>query len=210
MTLAFSGDNTFLTYRVQGRNRRSSQMRCSRLSTDYSQVSEESHARQYRALYPHLRIQGTFALTFDFIHYTEFNAGMDWFRDYFYALLNALDPSPMLVSVDARDFLRLGIPVKGPAFGDHTASMTFSPTITFISVADPRDPKNSVYAGDSSSAVLPRSNPVAAQWFYPGSTLNNPGALQRYLYDQAQEAAAVKAAAVQEQIYGMGGKTRAI
>lgn len=180
------------------------QMRCSRLSLTYGVNATESHARRTRAFYPYLRIQGGFALTLDFIGWREYDAGMAWFLQYAADMLNAKNPSPMMVRVDSRNFVRLGIPTTGIGFGDHVGAMVFSPTIMFLSVNDPRDAKTNLLKTSSASQsdlgndkALDQVKAPTAEWFYPESKLNLPGSSQKFLYDAAAAAAADAAAGVQ-------------
>lgn len=189
--------NATLSYQLRGTS--TARLRCKQLSISYGINAEESHAKNTRAFYPHLRVQGTFALTFDFVHWPEYTEAMTWFRRYINALMTSRTPSPMVVTLNARKFVRLGVPTTGISFGDHVGSMVFSPTITFISVADPRDSRSSTLSAKSAShATLPAGNQTSTNWFYPDSKLNHPGALQQYVYDQAQLKAAQQAADLQD------------
>lgn len=202
-SISFRGHNARLAYKLSGAH--VAQLRCPQLVTSFGLNAEESQAKRVRAFYPHLRVQGTFAMRFDFINWAEFNQGMAWFRAYINSLIDARNPSPMVVRLDDRDFVRLGIPTTGVSFGDHTASMVFSPTITFVSVADPRDKKTSIIkTSQASDFSLPTGDPQAADWFYPDSLLSHPGQLQNYLYDRAVDGAADQAAAIQQTATGQG------
>jgi hypothetical protein len=129
---------------------------------------------------------------------------MEWFKTYIEAVIGQEDPSYMQVALDARNFLRLGYPTSGITCGDHVGSMVFSPTINFISVADPRDPNSTITSLNraASSVALPPGQ-TSTNYFYPTSKLNNPGALQSYLYNQQQIAAAAIAAQIQDMINGV-------
>jgi len=181
-SFSHSHANAALTYSNRGVNL--AKARVPKMSFTYAQNSEESHARQHRAYYPHRRSQGNFSLTFACNGWREFNQLVAWFRDYANIVLNldaAAVPPPMTVAVPSRNFLRLGIPSTGLQYGDHIGSLVFNPTIDFLSVSDP---------GDSSTAIL-KINQVSGQsdesgktakpsYFYPTQI----GKLEKYLYDQ--------------------------
>jgi hypothetical protein len=184
-----SSANAALSYTV-GSVQRSALLRCSRLSITYGLESQESHARQRRAFYPHRRNQGTFALTFDHKGWREYSEAMTWFQAY---ARSALDDSgnyagiAMAVSVPARGFTRSGIPTTGMEFGDHTGSMVFSPTINFISVHDPNDNQTGLLGPSQLLNQISRTqengiDPLAANFFYPDSAVNTPGKLDENLY----------------------------
>lgn len=198
-TVNFSGSNARLVYQQGGTH--IAELRCKQLAINYGIVAEESHARGKRAFYPHRRVQGEFTMVFDFKGWREYNRGMAWFQGYFNGLLGWKNPTPMLVRMDSRDFLRWGIPTTGVAYGDHTGSMVFSPAITFVSVSDPNDPSTNILKTNQASNFQAQG-PQSAQWFYPDSTLQRPGALQTYLYNQAQEAAVEKVGYVQNMVTG--------
>jgi hypothetical protein len=200
-SVSFSGANARLSYQQGGTH--IAEMRCRHLADAYGVVAEESHARSKRAFYPHRRVPGSFMMALEFKGWREFNRGMGWFRDYTSALLGWNDPSPMTVRLDARSFLRLAVPTTGIQYGDHTGSMLFSPTITFVSVMDPRDPGTGIVKkNDVSQADLPNGQ-VSSQWFYPDSQLERPGALQQYLYDQSRDTtSSARALYVQNMVTG--------
>jgi hypothetical protein len=197
-SITLSGANARLSYNLRGAH--VAKLRGTQLAVSYGVTAEETHAKRERAFYPHQRVQGTFMLRFDCIHWRESNLVNSWFRNYIEAVIDQQNPSYMQVQLDNRNFLRLAYPTTGVVFGDHKASMVFSPTITFISVADPRDPRSGIQSLNKtvSRATLPPGNQVSTNWFYPTSRLNSPGVLQGYLYNQQQEAAAAAAAKIQD------------
>lgn len=200
-SISLSGANARLSYNLKGAH--IAMLRCKQLSISYGVDAQESHAKRYRAFYPYQRVQGGFAMVFDFVNWAEFHKGMVWFQSYIEAVIDQQNPSYMQVQLDSRSFLRLAYPTTGVAFGDHIGSMVFSPTINFLSVADPRDPKSGISSlNKSASAVSSNGDALATNWFYPTSKLNSPGQLQSYLYDQAQQAAAAKAASIQDTLIG--------
>lgn len=178
-----SNHNCTMTY-LLGDQTNVARLRCKKVEISYAVNSEESHARENRAFYPHRRSQGSFDLTFDFIHWGEFNSAMNWFRSYAYSILGAGAASGIQVAVPWRKFTRIGVPTKGMAFGDHTASMVFSPTISFVSIANPADKLNQNLSARPSSTVE-RKGQLSTTWFYPDSQMSRPGQVQKALYDQA-------------------------
>lgn len=188
--VAVHGANTTLSYMVNGVSNTAA-LRCPRITINYGLNADESHARRVRAFYPHRRSQGGFALTFDCKGFREYRDAMSWFQDYSNAVLdpNVVVPYPVRVTLKARDFDRWGIPTTGMEFGDHTASMVFSPMITFISVADPTDPSANILrlidskegnAQDSVTSEVKGS--MSSMYFYPDSMVNTPGKIEDYLY----------------------------
>jgi hypothetical protein len=202
-SLSLRSANTRISYNLDGSH--IAKLRCKQLAISYSVQADETHSRQNRAFYPYQRVQGGFAMTFEFMGWPEYAEGMNWFRHYIAAMLARKTPSHMLVQMDSRNFVRLGYPTTGTAFGDHTASMVFSPTIVFVSVADPRDPRSAIKSlnREASRSDLSAAGTKQADWFYPESRLQHPGALDQYLHDQQQEEAAAKAAAVQDAAAGV-------
>lgn len=196
--ISLSSANCRLSYSLNGGSH-VAKLRCNKLSISYGVQAQETHSRKHRAFYPFQRVQGQFSMTFEFMGWPEFDEGMSWFRSYINAALSLKTPSYMMVQLDSRNFVRLGYPTTGTAFGDHTASMVFAPTITFVSVADPRDPNSAIQSlnkGVSRSDLSPGS--IQGDWFYPESRLQHPGQLASYLYDKTQEEAAARAAALQD------------
>lgn len=201
-SLTLSSANTRLSYSLAGSH--IAKLRCNRLITSYGVQADETHARKRRAYYPYQRVQGSFAMSFEFIGWDEYNRGMLWFKRYIEDVLAEKKPSYMMVQMDSRKFVRLGYPTTGPQFGDRTASMVFTPTIVFVSVADPRDPNSRIKSLNRgvSHSDLPTAGSTSANWFYPESRLQHPGQLDSYLHDQQEEEAAAKAAAVQDVLTG--------
>lgn len=179
--VSHSNANVVLAYSYKGPN--FAKLRTEDFSFTYSQNSDESHARQHRAYYPHRRSQGSFAVTFTCNGWREFNSMIAWFRTYAAVVLN-LDassvPPPMTLAVPSRNFLRVGIPTTGMQYGDHTGSMVFKPTITFISVSDPTDPSTAILKTTQVSGQTDeRGGPAKPSVFYPTQV----GKLEKTLYD---------------------------
>lgn len=166
-------------------------LRVKQLTTTYTLNSEESHARNNRAFYPHRRSQGTFDITFQFKNWKEYSQAMTWFQDYAKLALQTTNTQPsvvMTVTMPSRNFTRSGVPTTGIEFGDHTGSMVFTPTISFISVNDPDDPSTAVLSTSASKAQISLTqeqgiDPLAWAFFYPDSAVNTPGKLPEALFD---------------------------
>lgn len=164
-------------------------VRCSQIGIAWSLNAEESHARRTRAFYPHQRTQGDFSLQFQCKGWAEQRTLMNWFRAYAGVIMAAgtanrrVVPPPMAVSVPSRKFLRLGFPTTGFTFGDHLGSMLFTPTITFISVSDPADPRASILTTSQvSTTSFKDATSQERDWFYPGSVNNHPQTLLDLIY----------------------------
>lgn len=114
-------------------------VRVRRLAHKWNVVATESHARESRAMYPHQRAVGQFALTLELIGWRESNIFSQFMRTYVYSWQNGNKPT-MLITMAVRNFIRRGVPIKGMEIGDHVGSMVFSPTIIFESAHDPLDP----------------------------------------------------------------------
>lgn len=196
-SISYSHANARLSYSLRGSH--IAKLRCRQLTHSYGVQGAESHAKRFRAFYPFQRVQGNFSMVFEFIHHDEYKRAMDWFRDYIEAVIEQRNPSYMQVQLDARNFLRLGYPTTGVTFGDHTGSMVFAPTISFISVADPRDSKSGIKSLNQSASrdSLPQGQ-TSTNWFYPTSRFNQPGAMAAYIYNAAAQAAAAAAAEIQD------------
>lgn len=196
-SFSHSNPNATLSYSSKGTNL--ARVRVPKLSFTYSQNSQESHARQHRAYYPHRRSQGNFSLTFACNGWREFNRLTAWFREYADIVLNldaAAVPPPMTVAVPSRNFLRLGIPTTGLQYGDHIGSLVFNPTIDFLSVSDPSDSSTAILKISQVSGQSDERNKAAKpSFFYPTQI----GKLEKYLYDQgaAQRAATAAELAIE-------------
>jgi hypothetical protein len=197
--------NMALTYTYQGVYY-SAMVRCTKLAISYSLNSEESHSRQTKAFYPHRRAQGQFAITLALVGWNEYSQAMGWFTRFARQALAMSSNDPALwveVSMPSRKFTRWGIPTTGMNFGDHTASMVFSPTITFISVRDPNDPSTAILSGRANQ-ISRQSNagidPLAVSFFYPSSAVNTPGKLDESLYGPTGALPALPTDQAQQQV----------
>jgi hypothetical protein len=183
-TVICTSANAVLSYRHGGVNL--AKVRCSQVGVDYSVNSEESHASQHRAFYPHRRSQGTFSMVIDLKGQAEFNRVMQWFHSYAKIALSPgmVVPPPMSVVVPSRDFNRLGIPTTGIQFGDYIGSMVFSPQVVFLSVSDLKDLSTSILSSRLASTTQEKNADPATKYFYPDSYTS--GKVARLLYDETQ------------------------
>lgn len=163
------------------------QTRCRGIAHGFDVIAEESHARQTRAFYPRQVADQGFTVTLELRGYREFQAVMDYFRDYAQSFMDAAN-NAMYVVVPSRDFVRLGVPVGGIADGDHVGSNVFLPVIQFESIYDPADPdlvsKSSSTSQYSRFDASTAEGDPAAKFFYPASaSTNDPNADGDLLYD---------------------------
>ncbi len=183
MTLITGIANATLAYQsARGVSR--AKFRVKQIDLEYGVNGDSSVARRWSAFYPRRRNIGTFAITFDFVGWAEYDAGMNWFKGYADTVLSNRLASAMRINIPARNFSRLGVPVDGISFGDHTASMVFSPKIGFITIANPLDVKKPLKAAGISRNEF-RQGQTSTTWFYPGSSANRPGQLDAALYGLA-------------------------
>jgi hypothetical protein len=189
--VSHTSPNCVLTYSYQGVN--IARVRTDEFSFTYGQNSDESHARQHRAYYPHRRSQGSFTITFTCKGWHEYNNLIAWFRRYAAVVLNlnaSAVPPPMTVVIPSRNFLRLGVPTTGLQYGDHTGSMVFKPQISFISVSDPGDPSTAILkTSQVSGQTDERGHPAKASVFYPTQV----GKLEKVLYDLDRQTSTARA-----------------
>lgn len=187
------GHNCVLSYTFQN-NTFTARVRSPKVSMDWDVVSTESHARQFRAFYPHQRTQGSFGVVVECVGWPEFRQLSAWLRTYAKRVLyidpvtRALPP-PMTVQIDSRDFLRSGFLTTGIGYGDHIGSMVFAPELTFVSVADPNDPiANILKLNQASAQDLRGVEQIQREWFYPGSTKYSAQSVQdEILYGVIQQ-----------------------
>jgi hypothetical protein len=184
-------------------------LRCVRLATVYQLNAEESHARQYNAFYPHRRNQGRFSLTLACLGWREYGEAMAWFTHFARQSLamSVVDPAMYIdVALPARDFSRKGIPVSGIGFGDHTASMVFSPTIEFVAARDNYDPSQA----NAQTKINKFASRVdqdgidgfAVKFFYPWSAVMTPGSLAENLYGPTGEVPPLTSTDAQQVVNG--------
>jgi hypothetical protein len=147
--------------------------RVRKLSHRWEAIYTESHAREYRAMYPHQRAVGQFALTFECNGYREYELLMNFFRSYVATIGEQFDNQistrpTMHVATAVRNFSRSAIPISGMNLGDHVGSMVFTPTVVFESAHDPLDP--TILTGNQASTTdLAGTETDAKNFFYPFS-----------------------------------------
>lgn len=131
-------------------------VRISKTNYSYSVTSTESHARLYRAFYPHRRALGNFVVQVDAIGYTEFRAFMNWLRAYANNMFegqtgDARGALPMEVLMPSRHFHMYGILTEGIDDHDQVGSMVFSPQLKFMTLKDFHDKGTAIVATDQTS-----------------------------------------------------------
>jgi hypothetical protein len=155
-------------------------VRVRKLAHKWEVIATESHARINRAMYPHQRAVGQFALTLDMKGYAEFSLFMDFMMSY----VRVENKPPMLVVMSVRNFSRKGIPIKGMSMGDHVGSNLIQPTILFESAHDPLDTTIVAPSDASSSAQGGKAEKDARNFFYPFSPgSEDPNVKAETIYD---------------------------
>lgn len=157
------------------------------VSKGFEVIATESHARQYRAFYPHQRALSPFSVTLELKGYPELKLVMDWLRGYLNAFTNTFQ-NAISVTVPVMSFFQVGVPVGGIMDQDHTGSNVFLPGVVFESVYDALDGKIFSTSGASSSVATVdlglTAKDDAGQFFYPSSPASNdPNAKGESLYD---------------------------
>lgn len=158
-------------------------VRVRKLDYNWEVIAKESHARIHRAMYPHQRAVGQFALTIELKGYREFKPFSDFMWNYIKTFMGA-NRKAMFVSMPVRGFARWGIPVSGIYDGDHVGSMVFSPTIVFEGMNDPLDPNILTTLDQVSSWDYAGTTGDQANFFYPFSTGSRDSSVRaETLYD---------------------------
>lgn len=176
VTARLSGDgkNGIIQYPGQTFN-----VRVKAIMYDWEVIFTESHARSRRAMYPHQRAVGRFALTLQFNRYTEYKEFVDFiwgfirsFANHNQAYLN------MYVQVPAYNFSRTGVPIAGVPDTDHVGSMLFEPTVVFEAMDDPLDPVQLSPVSDAvSQPDTSQAGSDETQFFYPFSPASQDASL---------------------------------
>lgn len=161
--------------------------RVRRFAHRWEAIFTESHAREYRAMYPHQRAVGKFALTFECNGYREFERLMTFFRSYVAVIGQQFDDRPvgrptMQVIMAVRGFSRAAVPITGMQLGDHVGSMVFTPTVVFESAHDPQDP--TILTGAQASTFENAGEADVRNFFYPASAgSQDTGVRPETIYD---------------------------
>lgn len=161
--------------------------RCNGVGHGFEVVFTESHARQYRAFYPHQRALSPFFLQLELMGYNELEQVMNFLRKYVQALMGSANAA-MTISVPSRNFLRTGVPIGGMIENDHTGSNVFQPSIVFESVLDPLDPRVFTTIGPNASVStvdlgITGQNDASKFFYPPSAAVNDPNATGESLYD---------------------------
>lgn len=175
--MARRGLNCTLSY-SDGSARHVYQVRCSALTYGYQMIAEEGQARVTRAYYPHQTAPTQFSLRVDLIGYAERNS----FNAYLMSYVNyALDPGvtgtnmpQVTVTLPARNFKRVGVPISGFEFGGHLGAMSFQPTVVFETSGEPLDWNEKILPSLVKIGNSQKQSPET-QYFYPTGTQLNGG-----------------------------------
>ena len=137
--MARRGLNCTLTYN-DGQAVRSYRVRCDMATHGVVMVSEESSGRTRRAYFPHRIAEDQFAINVILIGNAERRDFVSWLEGYVSLMLSLDTPlsnfPPMRVSIPARRFHRVGIPLSGIEKGDHVGSMVWNHLMQFEAVPD--------------------------------------------------------------------------
>lgn len=184
VSFAHSGGNLTLSY-TGSNGATSATIRCKNLRYTYGVVSDESHARQDRAFYPHRRAQGQFQVVVECKGYREYKQLQGWLGAYAQDALAVYStnrqPPAMTVSLPARRFRRLGLLISGLGDNDRTGSMVFAPLLTFVTISDPSDPSSAVLNSSQASRFsVPKVDAAGSTSFFPST---NARYVDARLYD---------------------------
>lgn len=156
--------------------------KCTGLGWGTTIEGSDSESRSHSTFYPKLVTASQFSVRVAFPTqklWREFN---EWVEKYARSISNPNGTvGPMVVSVPARKFLKVAIPVDGFEYGDQTAALVRETTITFEGTNDPVKPGQ---RGTSSEPSIPRDDIVAT--FYP--TGYQAGSVADSLYNGATSA----------------------
>lgn len=185
-SFAVRGSNGTMSYTDNTKTTFTASVRIKTLTYNYGVASDESHARENRAFYPHRREAGQFAVTLDCIGYKEFKQAMGWLQSYADATLSGAEAnsaivSSMDVSIPARKFHRQGILTTGIDDHNQTASMVFNPELVFLTISDRNDAAIPLITQTSASTFSkPQNTTAGINAFYPASNASFKDSL---LYD---------------------------
>jgi hypothetical protein len=193
--------NCKLSY-TSGDGARSVDVRVRKLAHRFDVIATESHARGFRAMYPHQRAVSQFALTIELKGHGEYEPFMQFMATYVMGLRNSWsnpignsDVPMMSVVMAVRNFSRKGFPVRGMSFQDHVGSNVFMPTIVFQAAADPLDTEIVAPSSSSStsfgksdtktdSKTAAKSEADSRNFFYPFSPgSEDPNVKAETMYD---------------------------
>jgi hypothetical protein len=161
------GLNATLSYPWEGK-RRAYRVRCISITHGMQMIYTESQSRTRRAMYPMKRVPTQFSITAALVGYEEHRAFSNWLSAWAaYAISPDLRVAVpvMTVTVPARNFTRVGVPITGVEWGDHVGSMVWNRQIVFETTAEPWDSKKPRYSRyvDPTNSVGYREN----RYFYP-------------------------------------------
>jgi hypothetical protein len=130
-----------------------------------SVVSSESEARRFKTFYPQIATSGEWFVMPVFRSYGEKNAFNWWMAAYFNQLVdpNTSPLMPMTVSVNSRNFRKVGYPKSSVDFGDEFAKVLYSMKVSFVSATDPN-----LSRSDVSRYIPALRDSAVSQRFFPG------------------------------------------
>lgn len=138
-------------------------------------------ARDHRAFYISRRTSSRFTVGITFTTYDEYAKFGAWMQGYGKQATTPNTPvGAMRVMVPARNFDRVGVPVRGISFGDTVGSITHPVSLQFDGARE---------SGDFSSPIVssfenPTTDVESGKFFYPaGTQLSGSGAAADSLYD---------------------------
>jgi hypothetical protein len=161
------GLNATLSYPWEGK-RRAYRVRCISITHGMQMIYTESQSRTKRAMYPMKRVPAQFSITAALVGYNEHRAFSNWMTSWAaYAISPDLRTAfpVMTVTVPARNFTRVGVPITGVEWGDHVGSMVWNRQIVFETTGEPWDSKKPRYSRyeDPTNSIGYREN----RYFYP-------------------------------------------
>lgn len=170
--MARLGLNCTLRY-ARGDANHTYQVRVNSLTHGTQMVAEESHARTHRAYYPHRAAPQRFGIVVILKGWSERRDFMNWLGSYGEYVLDpdlAASVFPaMTVTVPAREFIGVGVPLEGYGWGDHTGSMIYQHNLVFESSIDPgqKSQPTTSFVDNKWSAF---AQDEAIKYFYPFGT----------------------------------------
>lgn len=171
--IARSGLNCSMWYNDAHGVTRTYNVRAGTVAHGVEMIYTESAARTARAFYPHRSAMQQFRVTVLLKNWAERRDLVNWLSTYAnYAVNPDIIQSQfpwMTVSVPSRGFAQIGVPLTGYEWGDHTASMMWTPVIVFESARSPGTADTPQVSSVINKWKSFASDP-AVQYFYPFGT----------------------------------------
>lgn len=170
--MARRGLNCTMSY-PRGGNTRAFRIRVGRIQSGFEMIASESAARATKAYYPRQTAPTQFAIQPLLIGYEEKVAFNGWLMRYVNFLLDpgraGKVPPQITVTIPRRNFKRVGVPVEGFEFGDHLASMVWTPNLVFETSREPIDWSDTFKTSRVLSG-LSSAKSAESEYFYPTGT----------------------------------------